>query len=103
MDDVRSLDEIAHAYADGVRQLFAPSGQPASDRDRGASGATNPAELADQAEQLKPTSAALTDALAGRLSSDDPNAALDASTRLLAKALADLQVSDRLLQAAQDE
>jgi hypothetical protein len=92
----------ANAYADAVRTLLAPAGAPT--RERGATrGPTSPEELADQAEQLAPLSAEVTAAAAMQLGDPDPAVRSDAATRLLAKALTDLDVSAHLLQAAVDE
>ena len=91
----------ANAYADGVRTLLAPAGLPT--RERGPRGPTSPRDLADQAEQLAPLSAELTAAAAAQLENPDPAERSAAATRLLAKALTDLDVSAHLLQAAMDE
>jgi hypothetical protein len=93
--------EAAQAYADGVRVLFAPSGAPAGER--GGRGPASPQDLADQAEKLSALSEELTRAAAAQLADADPAARARASTRLLAKALTDLEVSAYMLQAAEDE
>lgn len=93
---------IAQSYADGVRALFAPSGVPTGER--GGRGPTSPQDLAEQAENLSPVSAALTQAIAAQLTdADDLNARTQASVRLLAKARTDLEISVYLYQAAVDE
>jgi hypothetical protein len=91
----------ALAYADGVRVLFAPSGAPTGER--GGWGPASPGELAEQAEQLAPLSAELTQAASARLTDADPAVRARASTQLLAKALTDLEIGLYLLQAAEDE
>jgi hypothetical protein len=91
----------ALAYADGVRVLFAPSGAPTGER--GGWGPASPGELAEQAEQLAPLSAELTQAASARLTDADPAVRAQASTQLLAKALTDLEIGLYLLQAAEDE
>jgi hypothetical protein len=91
----------AQAYADGVRVLFAPSGTPTGER--GGRGPAAPEELAGQAEKLAPLSAELTEAAAARLADADRAVRAQASSGLLAKALTDLEISLRLLQAAEDE
>jgi hypothetical protein len=93
--------EAARAYADGVRVLFAPSGAPAGER--GGRGPASPKDLADQGEKLSALSAELTRAAAAQLADGDPSVRAQASTRLLAKALTDLEVSAYMLQAAEDE
>ncbi|GAB1541903.1 hypothetical protein NUACC21_45760 [Scytonema sp. NUACC21] len=93
--------EIAQNYADGVRVLFAPSGK--STGERGARGSTSPQDLAEQAENLSPVSVALTQALAVQRADADPSVRFEASLRLLAKALTDLEISAYLLEAARDE
>ncbi|MEC4816341.1 MAG: hypothetical protein SAK29_24195 [Scytonema sp. PMC 1069.18] len=92
---------IAQNYADGVRVLFAPSGE--STGERGGRAPTSPQELAEQAENLSPVSAALTQALAVQRTDADATVRFQASIRLLAKALTDLEISAYLLQAARDE
>jgi hypothetical protein len=91
----------AQAYADGVRVLFAPSGAPTGERGRW--GPASPGELVEQAEQLAPLSAELTQAASARLADADPAVRAQASTQLLAKALTDLEIGLYLLQAAEDE
>ena len=91
----------AQAYADGVRVLFTPSGAPTGER--GGRGPASPGELAEQAEALAPVSAELTQASTARLADDDAAVRAQAATQLLAKALTDLEVSARLLQAAEDQ
>lgn len=91
----------ARAYADGVRVLFAPSGIPTGER--GGRGPKSPKDLAEQADRLSPLSAELTRAAEAQLSDEDPMVRAQASTRLLAKAMTDLEISSFLLQAAVDE
>jgi hypothetical protein len=97
-----TYSQAVQGYIDGVQALFAgPAGAQAVER--GARGPASYADLAQRAEQLAPRSEALTQAAAGRLSAAEPLERMQAETALLAKALADLQVSAYLLQAAQDE
>lgn len=93
--------DVAQAYASGVRALFAVPVEAARARDLEAS--PWPQVLADQAESLSELSATLADAVAANLSAPEPEARLAASSRLLAKALADFEVSAYLLDAAVTE
>jgi hypothetical protein len=93
--------EIAQNYADKVRVLFAPSGDPTGER--GGRGATSPQDLAQQAESLSPVSASLTQVLAREQTETEPTVRFQASLKLLAKALTDLEISAYLYQAAVDE
>lgn len=93
---------VAQDYAENVRALFVTTDAPT--RERGESRLSSPAALAAQAEKLAPLSSALTAEAENRLLTDsDPDLRAQASTQLLAKALTDLKVSARLLQAALDE
>jgi len=94
-----SSPEIAQDYAEKVRLLFAPSGEPTGER--GGRGPTSPQDLAQQAESLSPVSASLTQALAVQQSEADPTVRFQASVKLLAKALTDLEISAYLYQAAE--
>lgn len=93
--------EIAQTYADKVRVLLAPSGEPTGER--GGRGPTSPQDLAQQAESLSPVSASLTQVLAVQQTQADPTVRFQASVKLLAKALTDLEISAYLYQAAIDE
>jgi hypothetical protein len=93
--------EAARAYADGVRVLFAPAGVPTGER--GERGPASYEDLVGQAEQLAPQSAQLTEAATVLLEEKDAALRVQASTRLLAKVLTDLDISLYLLQAAMDE
>ena len=101
MDAQGDYAQAAQAYADNVRSIFTPPA--ASTGERGGGGTISYDELADRAEQLSPISARLTEAAARELDAANPETRAQASTRLLAKALADLQVSVHLLEAAEDE
>src|SRR5947209_3875844 len=101
MQNLTSYQTLAQAYDDGVRGLFAARSAPTVER--GERKPAAPQELADRAAQLSPVSANLTQAAADLLADTNPDVSIQASTRLLAKALTDLQVSAYLLQAAQDE
>lgn len=101
MNTTESYQAAAHAYADGVRVVFGPSGVPTGER--GGRGPTSFAELTEQAERLSPLSAQLTEAASAQLADPAPSARLQASIGLLAKALTDLEISAYLLQAAMDE
>lgn len=93
---------IAQTYTAGVRELFAPAGAPTGDR--GGAGPASPEALAEKAEKLSTVSATLTTTAAARLTlDDDPVARAQASTQLLAKAMTDLEISNYLLKAAEDE
>jgi hypothetical protein len=100
----------AHAYAAGVRSIFAPAAPALGAPDRVERGDAStrglpaaPEDLAGQAEQLAPISSDLTRAAGARLADPDPVVRAQASTALLAKALTDLEVGAYLLEAAQDE
>jgi hypothetical protein len=104
--------ESALAYADGVRTLFAPSGTSMNEqggKDRagrkrsGVQGPTSYEDLAKKAEDLSGISDNLGKVIAAQLSAPDPSVRMGGSTRMLAKALTDLEVSAQLLQAAMDE
>ncbi len=101
MNATESYLDAANAYADGVRVLFAPSGQDAGER--GGKGPISYNTLADQAEALAPLSANLIAEAAGRLAEATPAERIDLETALLAKSLADLEICGYLLQAAQDQ
>ena len=101
MDTQSDYAQVAQAYADNVRSIFTPPA--ASTGERGGGGTVAYDELADRAEQLSPISARLTEAAARELDAANPDTRAQASTRLLAKALTDLQVSVHLLEAAEDE
>ncbi|MFM9264958.1 hypothetical protein [Tychonema sp. BBK16] len=96
-----SSPEIAQDYAEKVRLLFAPSGEPTGER--GGRGPTSPQDLAQQAESLSPVSASLTQALAREQTEADPTVRFQVSVKLLAKALNDLEISAYLYEAARDE
>jgi hypothetical protein len=96
-----SSPEIAQDYAEKVRLLFAPSGEPTGER--GGRGPTSPQDLAQQAESLSPVSASLTQALAVQQTEADPTLRFQVSVKLLAKALTDLEISAYLYQAALEE
>lgn len=104
--------ESARAYADGIRTLFGPSGpsmkgQGGRDRrggERGVvQGPTSYEDLAKKAEKLSSVSDDFTRVIASQLADTDPAVSMEGSTRMLAKALTDLDVSAQLLQAAEDE
>lgn len=101
MDTQDSYQQVAQAYAENVRAIFTAPSAPTGER--GGSGIASYDYLADQAEQLSPVSARLTEAAARELGALDADVRAQASTKLLAKALTDLQVSVYLLQAAEDE
>ena len=97
----QSYQETAQAYAQGVQALLAaPLPQPGRRAARGVAGAPS---LADQAAQLAPVSQQLTELAAADLAAQDVSLREMASARLLAKALSDLEISRRLLEAAQAE
>ncbi|AVH63777.1 MULTISPECIES: hypothetical protein [unclassified Nostoc] len=96
-----SVQEVSQNYADRVRMLFTPSGAPTGER--GGRSPNSHQDLAEQAENLSPVSAQLTQALALQLTNTDPNVYFQTSVKLLAKALTDLEISAYLYQAAIDE
>jgi hypothetical protein len=93
--------ETAQDYAEKVRLLFALYGEPTGER--GGRGPTSFQDLAQQAESLSPVSASLTQALAREQTEADPTVRFQASVKLLAKALTDLEISAYLYQAAEYE
>jgi hypothetical protein len=101
VDSNSSYQSAAESYAQGVRDLFAAA--PGAPTTRGELAPAPPTDLADRAEALAATSRDLTTAAAAKLAHPDPNVRIEGSTQLLAKALADLQVSAVLFQAAQAE
>jgi hypothetical protein len=92
---------VAEAYANGVRALFAVDHPPAGGQARAMAAPFT--SLAGQAEALLPLSQELTRVTANQFDDADPALRAEAASRLLAKALTDLQVGSYLLQAAQDE
>ncbi len=98
MDTRRSYETTAEAYADGVRGLFKPAAAQATDRGGAAMVAAQ--DLASKAEALAPISSDLTQAALIRLASNDAHVRAQASTDLLTKALADLEVSKLLYEEA---
>ncbi|MFN2217910.1 MAG: hypothetical protein ACK2UA_04850 [Anaerolineae bacterium] len=101
MSSSSAFAEIARAYADGVRVLFAPTGAVAGER--GGRGPVSYEDLAVQAEDLAPVSEQFTREAETRLEDGDPMARIQASTSLLAKAITDLQISVYLLEAAMEQ
>lgn len=97
MSDATAMPDPTRAYVDQVRAALA-SGAPSAGAERGAQGAETSAA---QAEALAPLSRDLTRFLAAGIEAADPAQRLAASTRLLAKALADLEVTSALA-AAED-
>lgn len=100
MASVTDYRQAAEEYAEGVRALFAFIGPAVEGR------VVRPpipvADLASYAEAVASRSAALTAAAAADLAAD-PAARLAAARGLLAKAAADLEISARLLEAAEAE
>jgi hypothetical protein len=101
MSSADQYNETARAYADGLRELLASPGAAAGER--GGRGPTSYDDATFAAEGLDKTSKALTRAAAAGLESDSEAERQTASLRLLAKALADLEVSAHLLQLGIDE
>lgn len=97
MTDATAMPDPTRAYVDQVRAALA-TGAPSAGAERGAQGAE---ASAAQAEALAPLSRDLTRFLAAGIAAPDPAQRLAASTRLLAKALADLEVTSALA-AAED-
>ena len=108
MPDKRDNDEnnrrryatLARSYADGVTELFAATDTITGERGEG--GAASTTYLVKHAEIVSPISAELTVAAADLLQDPDPQVRVQAATRLLAKSIADLQVSAYLFWADQD-
>ena len=102
MNGKDTYQAVAQAYAEGVRGLSAPSG--ATVRERGSAQTFSSfEEFAKQAEKLSTVSDHLTSVISGQLADADSRISMDASIRMLAKALTDLEISGRLLSAAEDE
>ncbi len=101
MSDALIYQEAARVYTDGVRALFASGGAPV--KERGVRGPASYDEVVEQAEKLLPASVNLTEAAARQLTEEEPAARSAAATRLLAKALTDLQISAYLLHKAAEE
>jgi len=95
-----SYDTIARAYADGVRALLTPT---LSAVERAAPTPASTDALTAQATALARRSAALREATTADLAVADSAERARASTRLLAQAVSDLQISAYLLQVAQGE
>lgn len=93
--------EVAQAYTDNVRLLFAQTPGP---RERSAGSKVFAApDLADQAEKLATISTRLTTESSNKLAATNSLERAEASNQLLAKALTDLTVSAYLLEAAEDK
>jgi hypothetical protein len=95
-----SYDTVARAYPDGVRSLLTPT-LSAAERATPAPASTD--ALAAQATALARRSAELRQATTADLAAADAGERAKASTRLLAQAVTDLQISAYLLQVAQGE
>jgi hypothetical protein len=95
-----SYDTVARAYADGVRALLTPT---LSAVERAAPAPASTDALTAQATALARRSAALRQATTADLAAADSAERARASTRLLAQAVTDLQISAYLLQVAQGE
>lgn len=93
------LDDIARSYVAGVKLLMTPSARPASS-ERGAAVVASETELVERAELLGKHSDDFTEVAATAFASAGVAARTDASTTLLAKALADLEVASFLGQNA---
>lgn len=105
MNQEAQTSDLAQAYAAGVKGLLAPAGQGPATAERGGAtaGPETFAEMAARAEALEPLSARLVGEMSAGLGSPDVAAREAAANRLLAKALADLEVTAFLGQAAIDE
>jgi len=95
-----SYDTVARAYADGVRALLTPT---LSAVERAAPAPASTDALTAQATALAGRSAELRQANTADLAAPDSAGRARASTRLLAQAVTDLQISAYLLQVAQGE
>lgn len=91
-------EDLARAYAAAARALFRPT--PRRALQPTARARRVPTRLTRSAAALAPISADLTRTLSAGLAAADPTERAVTSTRLLAKALADLQISAYLLKAA---
>lgn len=107
MNQDSPAEDVAEAYAAGVRALLAPSGPAtgpaAAERGGAAPGPASFADLAVSAQALEPLSAQLISQVSAELDATDTATRQTAANRLLAKALADLEVMAYLGQAAMDE
>ena len=92
-----SYPALVQAYADGVDELLMPASRQRSLAVRSYQ------ELANEAHALLPVSDAFTDAAAMRAERGSGDERVAAQMQLLAKCLADLAVSQHLLDAAEDE
>lgn len=92
----------AQAYSAGVRALFSPSGKTGKIK-RGTEGAFVADDITTRAAQLIPISRDLTRVTTEKLEDADPTKRAEASLQMLAKVLVDLQVSEFLFQAAQEQ
>lgn len=102
MNGKDTYQAVAQAYAEGVRGLSAPSG--ATVRERGSVQTFSSfEEFAKQAEKLSAVSDHLASVISGQLADADSRISMDASIRMLAKALTDLEIGGHLLSAAEDE
>jgi len=102
MNTSDSYLRTAQAYAEGVRGLFVPAAAPPAP-EFAIRGSARVTVLAGQAEKLVPLSADLTATTAAQLTHDDVAVRAEASIKLLAQAMTDLEISAYLLKAAQDE
>ena len=101
MPDSSSYQEAAEAYASGVRAFLVTQAPPTIERTYQAMAPVT--SLTEQAEKLLPVSAGFTVAVAWGLRSPHATERETASTRLLAKAALDLEISNRLRMAAQQD
>lgn len=102
MNEKNAYLKTAQSYIDGYWELFGVSG--AATKERGlVQGPSSYDELAQRAEKLSVVSDSLTNAIASQLSDTDIVISMEGSARMLAKMLTDLEVSEQLLQAANDE
>jgi len=102
MNTSDSYLQTAQAYVEGVRGLFVPAAAPPAP-EFAIRGSARVTILAKQAEKLLPLSADLTTTTAAQLTHDDVAVRAEASIKLLAQAMTDLEISTYLLRAAQDE
>jgi hypothetical protein len=100
MTTPRPTPELARDYVEGVRALLKPGAGPGAERGGGAVAFGALPVLAARVDELTSLSAQLNEAMAAELEAPEPAERGEAASRLLAKALADLEVSSQLAQAA---
>lgn len=103
MTSSSAYQKAAQAYAQGVRALLAPATAIPEVAEHAAEAAPAAPSVTRQAATVARRSAKLRDVAASTLSASDPDERARASTRLLAQALTDLQISAYLLEVAEQK